>query len=344
MRRFKFIRLIKRWRRQPRFYAWLVVGLMVIGLFCGYGWYRFQLRPVNRHNHLPVTFIINSGEGSSKIAASLESEHLIRNRQAFLLYVSLNRLRTKLESGYYLLSQAESAATIAKTIGGGRVVTNRLVIPEGATLAQVSSLMAHSGLSQASIDQALRGNYSYPFLANRPAGISLEGYLFPDTYSVTPNSSAQDVVTAMLSNFGNKVTPEIQQGLAAQGLSLQQGITLASIVEREVANAADRPIVAQVFLKRLKLGMPLESDVTVKYGASLLGASFSTQLDSPYNTYLRPGLPIGPICNPGLDAVAAIIHPAATDYLFFVSDSAGHTYFAKTLAGHEQNVRMVRPK
>jgi UPF0755 protein len=142
----------------------------------------------------------------------------------------------------------------------------------------------------------------------------------------------------MLDNFGKRVGPEYTQAFAAEGLTLHQGLTLASVIEKEVHSPADRPIVAQVFLKRFKTGMPLGSDVTTQYAADQLHVPFDTNLDSHYNTRRYPGLPPGPICSPGLGALDAAARPATTDYLYFLSDKNGKTYFAKTYAEHQQNI------
>ncbi len=315
--------------------AGFVVGL---GLLAALAWFALALRPVNGANHLPVSVVVNPGDGSRTIATHLLEQHLIRDRTAFLIYLTKRGLVSRLKSGYYLFSQADSARLIAVAIAGGKSNEHSLVVPEGTTLAQIERLMVQQGLNQDQVDLALHTSYSYDFLQGRPTD-SLEGYLFPDTYTLNPGISPTQAVMAMLNVFQRKVTPSIIDGFARQGLDLNQGLTLASIVEREVASPTDRQMVAQVFLKRLQMGLPLESDVTVEYAANLTGRGFSTQLNSPYNTYLQAGLPPGPICNPGLEAMEAVINPARTDYLYFVSDSHGHTYFAHTLAEHERNIQ-----
>jgi len=142
----------------------------------------------------------------------------------------------------------------------------------------------------------------------------------------------------MLDDFGQRVGPQYAAAFAAEGLTLHQGLTLASIVEREVNKPADRPIVAQIFLKRFHMGMPLGSDVTTQYASDLAGMAFNLNLDSPYNTRKNAGLPPGPICSPGLGSLDAVAHPAATDYLYFLAGSDGVTYYANTLAEHNVNV------
>jgi len=211
-------------------------------------------------------------------------------------------------------------------------------VPEGYRLTQIEVAAASLGISTADFKAALAAPHAQSFLSDKPDDVDLEGYLFPDSYQIEPGTTANALVNMMLDNFGRRVGPDYVQAYAAEGLTLHQGLTLASIVEREVSNPADRPIVAQIFLKRYKAGQLLGSDVTAQYAASLLGVPFNINLDSHYNTRRYPGLPPGPICNPGLGSMDAVAHPAATDYAYFLTGKDGKTYFAKTYAEHQQNI------
>jgi UPF0755 protein len=174
----------------------------------------------------------------------------------------------------------------------------------------------------------------FSFLANAPEGASLEGFLFPGAYSIESSTDSEALLRLMLENFDRQVTPAIRQGFGAQGLSLREAVTLASIIEREATIAAEKPIMAGVFLNRLRAGMPLQADPTVQYALGLqAGGSWwkspleaaDLAVESPYNTYLIDGLPPGPIANPGLASLQAVAAPATTDYLFFVLDCAAAT-------------------
>jgi UPF0755 protein len=220
----------------------------------------------------------------------------------------------------------------------GKALTNRLIVPEGYRLAQIQKMAAQYGIAEADFAAAVKAPHAQSFLATKPATVDLEGYLFPDSYEIDKATTATSLVDTMLATFGERVGPEYVQAFAAEGLTLHQGLTLASVVEREVNIPEDRPIVAQIFLKRFKTGMALGSDVTVHYAADLLGVPFNLDLNSPYNTRKYPGLPPGPICNPGLSALDAVAHPATTDYLFFLTGKDGKDYFAKTYAEHQQNI------
>ena len=314
--------------------------LIVVGMIGFYSWYRLDLRPVTSSSTNAKNFTVTSGERAPEIATALKTAGLIRSRNSFLTYLNLHGLRTKLKAGSFSLSPDSSSIQIASILTKGSNSANEIVVPEGYRVTQVEKLAAEHGISKAAFDAALAEPHTQSFLTagGKPANIGLEGYLFPDTYAVTSDTTASILVNQMLDTFAKRVGPQYTQAFAAEGLTLHQGLTIASIVEEEVSNPVDRPIVAQVFLKRYKEGISLGSDVTTQYASDLAGVPFNLKLNSPYNTRLNVGLPPGPIANPGLNALDAVAHPAATDYLFFVTGKDGNTYFAKTLAEHNQNI------
>ena len=321
-------------RRRP---YWLVAPVIVLLAVCGYVWYLLELRPVGTGS--AIAFDIKSGQSAPVVATALRQQHLIRNRDAFLTYLNFHGLRTKLKAGTFSLSPAQSSAHIATALTGTASSLNQLVIPEGYTITQIETAAAGHGITAASFNVALAAPHTQSGLSTKPADINYEGYLFPDSYEVIPGSTtAASLVTAMLDNFDTKVGTTYDSAFTAEGLTRHQGLTLASIVQKEVGRSEDQPMVAQVFLTRLKEGISLGSDVTVDYAAQLLGTTFSTTINSPYNTYSNKGLPPGPICNPGLSALDAVAHPAATDYLYFVADSSGVTHFETTYAEHQTDV------
>jgi UPF0755 protein len=328
--------------KRPRRTRHLVVGALIVLVVAlvpaAYVKYRLDLRPVTTGNAVPAEFVVTSGQNAQTVATGLKSAGLIRNRNAFITYVNLHGLRPRLKVGRYQLNAGLSAAEIAETIAAGRTLSKRLVIPEGYRLSQIKAAAGELGIAPAAFDAALAAPHSQAFLSSKPAGVSLEGYLFPDSYEIDATTTAESLVNAMLDNFGRRVSTQYAQAFAAKGLTLHQGLTIASIVEKEVNIAADRPVVAQIFLKRQQIGMPLGSDVTVDYAAALLGKSFDLSLNSPYNTRRFAGLPPGPICSPGLSALDAVTHPASTDYLYFLTGKDGKTYWGKTLADHERNI------
>lgn len=333
-------------KKRDRIWRWSLIGAAIVGvsvIITAYLVYLANLRPVDPKLPTPVPFSITAGQSTPTIAKRLEAAGIIRSRWAFSAYVTLHGLRRKIEAGYYELSPADSAVTNAKIVARGIVVNKAFLVREGATLQQIEDQAAATWLRGAELPAALAEPYPNAFLADRPAGATLEGYLFPDTYDIAPTTSPHQLVQSMLNNYGQKVTPAIVAGFTAQGLSQFEALTLASIIQSEVAHPADMPVVAQIFYKRLHSGMKLGSSVTAFYGARQLGLKNTTEanvagVDSPYNTYLHTGLPPGPICNPGIEAIKAVVTPATTDYLYFIADKQGNTHFAATYVEHQANV------
>lgn len=301
-----------------------------------YSYYRFNLRPVGQGSEL--MFEVKPGQRAPEVARELERVGLIRSSFAFLSYVNLHGLRTELKAGTYSISPYHSTQRIVARITSGQVNGRLVTVPEGYRIRQIEELAAKQGIPREEFRAALAAPHDYPFLASKPAGVSLEGYLFPETYDLGPKPTAQAFVDQMLSTFGKKVGPEYTRAFAAHGLTLHQGLTIASIVEKEVSIPADRPVVAQVLLKRAKIGMPLGADPTTAYAAEMLGVPFDVTLDHPYNTRQVKGIPPGPIASPGLSALDAVARPAATDYLYFLSGNDGKTYFARSYAEHNRNI------
>ncbi len=318
----------------------LVIGLAAVTavLLAGYGLYRVGLGPAASAGATQV-FEIRSGENANSVATELKRAGLIRNRSAFLTYLNFHGLRTGLKAGTYSISPTKTGPFIAELLTNGSTFSNRLTVPEGYQLAQIEILAAKHGISKADFTSALAAPHSQTFLISKPTDVSLEGYLFPDSYEVGSSTTASQLVNAMLATFGKRVGQEYVQAFAAQGLSLHQGLTLASIVEREVNHADDRPIVAQIFLKRFREKQPLGSDVTVHYASDLAGVPFNLDINSPYNTRKFVGLPPGPIASPGLSAMDAVAHPASTSYNYFLSGNDGKTYYANTYAEHQRNIQ-----
>ncbi len=327
-------------RRRLEKVAFIALPVICVAILAGmYGLYRSNLHAVDPNSGTTVSFEIPVGEGTTQIAKSLKSQGLIRDRGAFSLYLFVHNLRGSLQAGTYTLSAKNSTQQIVAILSRGKIASNLLVIPEGSTAKQVAALAAKQGIPAADFKAALGENYDAKYANQRPRDVDLEGYLFPDGYAVGKTTTAHQLVQRMLTEFDQQMSPDLVNAFAAEGLSVHQGVTLASVIEKEVSNSADRPIVAQVFLKRLREGQPLQSDVTVHYAADQLGVAFSLSLNSPYNTYKVSGLPVGPICNPGLDALSAAAHPAATNYSYFLAGKDGKTHFATTFAQHQANIQ-----
>jgi len=298
-----------------------------------------------------VVFTVEPGESVGQIALRLQREGLIRDAELFRLYLRYARLDSGVEAGQFTLKKTMTIPHIAQALQSGRRDELTLTIPEGRRLEEVAALVeqqtpisATTFLSLARDAKAWSSQYSV--LSELPAGASLEGYLFPDTYRLPQDAAASDVIARMLANFDHRLTRKMRDDLASQKRTVFQAVTLASIVEREAVVEKERPIIASVYLNRLASGMALDADPTVQYGmASAKGkAPWWPQLtqedyrsaQSPYNTYLNPGLPPGPIASPGLSSLQAAIDPAQTNFFFFRASCSrdGTHLFSKTLEEH----------
>ncbi len=297
----------------------------------------------------PITFTIEQGESLNAISNRLQSMKLIKDPDLFKRYLQYNNLDAEIEAGDFALNQTMTLPQIAQALQKGRISEMMVRIPQGKRLEEIAESVASQVPISATEFLALAKDAGpwktqYPFLNDLPDGASLEGYLFPDTYGVPRDKvTARDVINIALSNFDKKVTPQMRADLQAQGRTVWDAIRLAAIVEREAATVSEGARIAGVYLNRLKAGMALDADPTIQY---VLGDTRDpsnwwppiTQDDyqgvqSPYNMYIHPGLPPGPISNPGLASIEAAIHPEEHGFYYFRTSCAqdGTHVFAKTL-------------
>lgn len=318
----------------------VLVVFGVVGLVGSVWWtrhfYAQNLKPVSA-NQQPVSITIPSGYTLKQTANLLKEQGIIRNALVFEQYVRSVDASEQIKAGTYSLSPSYSVQEIVSILTEGKVKTNLVTILPGQTIMDVKKALLNAGFSASDVEAALQPeNYAeHPALVDKPSTASLEGYLYPESFQKTSETKASTIVTSALDETQKRLTPELRAAIAKQGLSVYDGIKLASIVEREVSQGADRAQVAQVFLKRLREGRKLESDATARYGALLAGQPPSITYSSAYNTYENAGLPPGPISNVSESALKAVAYPANTDWLYFVSGDDGKTYFSRTLAEHE---------
>ncbi len=311
----------------------------------------------------PVPFTIASGQGAATIAANLNAAGLLDNTELFLNYLAYHGLDGGLVAGDYQLDPAATIPELAEALGSGQARTLELRFLPGWRSEEMAHYLRVVGPARIDADEFLvivqtrEGLAAGPgFLAALPEGASLEGYLFPDAYTITPETTAAQLLDMMLANFDRQVTPAMRQSFGAQGLSLRDAVILASIIEREAALAEEKPVMAGVFLNRLAAGMMLQADPTVQYALGHQAemdtwwkvplSAEDLQIQSPYNTYLHAGLPPGPIANPGLTSLQAVAAPQASDYFYFVLDCAagqtGRHAFSVTYEEHVANVQRCR--
>ena len=294
---------------------------------------------------MPVTppgtkfVLLRPGWSSRHIANELQQQGVIRSARAFLVmhYVTVHSLK----AGEYKFEQPATGREVLDRLVRGDVYVHTVVIPEGFNIYDIASAIQAAGLGPR--DEFLKlAQDPTPVKDIDPDAASLEGYLFPDTYLFTRTQSMRDMMTEMLKRFRHQAQ---QVGLTSD---FHRVVTMASIVEKETAAPEERPLVASVYFNRMAARMPLDADPSVIYAALVAGrysgAIHQSDLtfDSPYNTYRYAGLPPGPIANPGKSALAAAMHPATSDYLYFVSDGSGHHRFARTLDEHNRNVAAYR--
>jgi UPF0755 protein len=326
-----------RWPRRLIWTAVIVIVLFAVSAFAIRYIYTQNLQPVSSSQASQVV-TVSEGASASQIAKQLKQAGLIRSTWAFQWYVSSKEVLSALQAGTYSLRPSQSIQQIVAQLTHGKVATDLVTIVPGQRIDQVRSTLIKDGFSAASVDDALNpANYpNNPALVDKPASASLEGYLYPDSFQRTSATNPQSIIEQSLQEMQTHLTPDIRAAFAKEGLSTYQGITLASVVEQEVAKSSDRAQVAQVFLKRLSVGMALGSDVTAYYGSILAGQSPSIHYDTPYNTLLHTGLPAGPVSNVSDSSLQAVAHPATTDWLYFVTGDDGTTHFSQTLQQHEQ--------
>ncbi len=328
----------------------IVGGLIALLVFLGgvVAWYNYQLSPVGSDiNQLEVVTIV-SGSTPSQIAHQLKTQSVIRSETAFDIYTRISGKNNSLQAGTYRLSPAESTAQIVEHLVKGSVDQFSITFYPGATLVDnssstkkydVTTVLKKAGYSDQQISAAFKKTYTSPLFIGKPASADLEGYVYGETYKFNTGATVEDILQATFAEYYQVVQDShLIDAFTKHGLTLYQGITLASIIQREASGVADQKQVAQVFYSRLKIGMQLGSDVTYQYIADKTGVARDPNLNSPYNTRRFAGLPPGPIATPGLGALIAVAQPADGDYLFFLSGDDDVTYFAKTSAEHEANI------
>ncbi len=314
----------------------LIIGALAAVVIVRRSYYQ-NLKPASASQRT-VLVTIPIGSSVKEIGLKLQQSGLIRASWAFEFYVRNQNVRDLLQAGTYSFRPNQTVPEIVTILTHGKVYTDLVKILPGQRLDQIrSALINNDHFSAAAVDAALDpARYpNHPALADKPTGASLEGYLYPDSYQKTADTKPETIIKSSLDEMQKHLTPEIRTAFVKQNLTVHEGVIVASIIEQEVGNAADKPTVAQVFLRRLHENLQLGSDVTAFYGAIKAGQTPSVTYDSPYNTRLHPGLPPGPISNVSDSSLQAVAHPAATDYLFFVAGDDGVTYFSHTVQEHE---------
>ena len=355
------------WRVLRPLLVGLTVAVIVAGLLLS-GWnriYRDYLGPADAGDPTEVSFEVVSGQSLTRVANNLEEAGLIRSKTVFKYYCDFAGMGQKIQTGSYLLTRGMTMTEIADqlTTGDGNPLVRNITLIPGESVEEFAAKMVRSGVLQDSaafLEKCRTGaEFSdYYYIAEvLESGTAarrkyvLEGYLAPNTYEVYTNAGEEEILRKLLSQTEAAFPEEMQERAAALNMTMDQALTLASLIEKE-AKTADFARVSAVFHNRLKANMKLQSDVTIHYitGVRRMALTESElKLDSPYNTYLYTGLPVGPVCNPSPTAIQAALYPdeayIAENYLYFCAKdpASGELHFSKTLEEHEQAVAIYRP-
>lgn len=290
---------------------------------------------------------VRPGDNARIIAAELEDNGVIPNRHKFFWYAKWLGEENNFKTGTYLFHGNTDIKEVIDTLATGATSMIRFTIPEGFGVKEIAERLAEEGIADK--NEFLRkakdfAPYSY-MKKQKDVRYAAEGFLFPDTYTVEKDVDVDRLLEIMARDMDERLTPELRERAKKQNLTIYELITLASLVEKEARYDEDRPIIAQVFFKRLEIGMPLQTDASLQYLLNAPKEDVSiadTKIDSPYNTYQNMGLPPGPIASPGMEAIEAVLYPADTNYLYFVADRDGHNHYSDNYSTHLDLVEQVR--
>ncbi len=323
----------------------LVLILAVLGAIAFSFWLVDVIyQPYSDYSRTETLVSIPRGLKIYEIAQILESRGVVSSARIFSVYVRLRYPSASLKAGEYRFERPISLATAAAKLKRGDVYYHRITVPEGLTMEEIITLLERKGFGrQQHLFEAARDPKLLREVDSQAS--DLEGYLFPDTYFLTRNTPEKEIIRKMVDNFQKVWTPQRQQRAQTLGLTPREVVTLASLIEKETRVAGERTLVSAVFHNRLRKNMKLACDPTVIYAVTRLKPfdgvlhQRDLDLDSPYNTYLYPGLPPGPIANPGASSIDAALYPAHVEYLYFVSKNDGTHFFSSHYRDHSRAVR-----
>jgi len=327
---------------------YIITVVVAIILITGFLVWQGIYYPVDHRSNETKTFLVKRGQDAKEIADSLERAGLIRYSFTFRAYVSITKQSNNLKAGEYELSSSMTVPEIVNKIASGDMIKKSVTIIEGWTIKDIGGYFEKKELAifeqLLDLDNKEKDNYfkkDFAFLSDKPEGLGLEGYLFPDTYEFSPEDGLEDIVRMMLANLDSKLTSKLKADILSQGKTIFEIITTASLLEKEVKTIEDKKMVSGIIKNRLEADMPLQIDATITYVTGRNSTKIlkeELELDSLYNTYKYKGLPLGPICNPGMDSIEAAVYPTENDYLFYLSTPEGETIFSKTLKEHNEAI------
>lgn len=323
------------------------ITLIILGSLVKYG-YDGIFKQLSNDN-IAKLFIIEKGSSVKNIALNLENEDLIRDSSLFVLYSTITQNNGNIQAGEYLLSPQMSTMQILNILTKGEINKTTFTILEGWNIDDIANYFEEKKLATKEEVYALIGEPTIienneklnklikNFNIDKPNNLSLEGYLFPDTYYIDSRDNLESIVLKILQNWETKITPNLKEEIIKQDKTIFEIITVASMIEKEAKTMEDKKLVSDIMWRRLEVGMPLQICATVLYALREKKSQVyttDTEIDSPYNTYKYKGLPIGPISNPGMDSLLAAIYPTKNNNWYYLSSLEGKIYFSQTLTEH----------
>lgn len=296
-----------------KYFITLIVAVILIGGFLIYQGIYYPIEPGSDET---VIFLVKKGEGAKEISINLKEQGLIRYSSLFRVYALIEDKAEELKAGEYELSFSMNVPEIVNKLASGDRIKKMITIIEGWTIKDIADYLEVEELDS-----------------------DLEGYLFPDTYEISPEDGIEEIIEKMLDNFNKKMSLELIEEIASQGKTVHEIVIMASLIEKEVRTFEDKKIVSGILWKRIESNMPLQVDATITYITGKKSTEIlqeEIEIDSPYNTYKYKGLPFGPICNPGMESILAAIYPESSEYWFYLSTLEGETIFSKTLKEHNE--------
>ena len=328
---------------------WVVLGglLLLIAAIFTYGNLQHQHAVQRGSDEQSKVYIrIAPGMDAERIGAILKQHGVIDSEYTFRMMAKINGFDSRFKTGDYQLHKHMENKEVLTVLVNGQTTTLKVTIPEGYSVEQIARTLEEKGIVKAKdFERNAEGFKSYDYMTtNSETKYRVEGFLFPDTYEIAGDFSSEDIMQMMVKQFDTELTAEMRERAESMGLSIRQLVILASLVEKEAQVEEDRPIIAQVFINRLKKEMPLQSCATIQYILGNPKAELSiqdTKIESPYNTYLHRGLPPGPIANPGIASIKAVLYSEPTEYLYFVADKNGKHHFSRTYEEHLATIDQV---
>ena len=325
-------------------YSLIVLSLIVVTFIVGgFVWWQDVTSPVSEDETM-VRFVIPKGQSAEEVGNALYEKGLVKSQLGFKVYVQLFDKQKNINAGEFLLSPSFSLEEVVDTFGEGPIEV-WVTIPEGLRREEIPARVAEA----LSFSESRYQEFYDEFIDESDG---YEGYLFPDTYLFSPDVEAEKVVASMRAVFEKKFDEDIRSDMALRGLTLDETVTLASIIEKETRTDTERPVVAGIFFNRMEIGQALQADATAQYALANIRCRndkdcdwwvpptrADLQIDSPYNTYVIPGLPKGPIANPGLSSLKAVVYSEGSDYFYYIHDRGGTIRYGRTLDEHNINVQ-----